>query len=231
VREALDDGDPRVRETAALALGHRRDGASSGRLVAAAKQEPWPFVRRAEVSALGALCTAGDLLVRADERDVPEVRREALAGLTRCRDSRAPTLLLRALGRRVEDPDIRALAAQLLATLGERALGRPMAEALARMRVEAQEDLALEGVTVVVMQSLARLGGPEAVGGAVQLLRDERPLFRRTALEALGQLCDAGPGAQAVSGAQRDADPSVAAAASAAQRRCQSKTVTARPAP
>jgi HEAT repeat protein len=94
-----------------------------------------------------------------------------------------------------------------------------MAEALARLRVEAQEDLALEGVTVVVMQSLARLGGPEAVGAAGQLLRDERPLFKRTALEALGQLCDRGA-AQAVSTAARDPDPSVAAAASAAQRRC-----------
>jgi HEAT repeat protein len=231
VREALDDGDPRVRETAALALGHRRDGASSGKLVAAAKQEPWPFVRRAEVSALGALCTAGDLLVRADERDVPEVRREALSGLARCRDPRAATLLQRALGRRAEDPDLRALAARLLGTLGDRAQARPMAEALARMRVEAQEDLALEGVTVVVMQSLARLGGPDAVGGAVQLLGDERPLFKRTALEALGQLCDGGPGDRAVAAALRDADAGVVAAAGAAQRRCQGKTATARPAP
>jgi PAS domain-containing protein len=122
VRAALDDGDPRVRETAALALGHRRDGSSAGRLVAAAKQEPWPFVRRAQVTALGAMCEAGDLLVRADERDVPEVRREALAGLARCRDGRAPGLLLRALGRRAEDPEIRALAARLLATLKDQRL-------------------------------------------------------------------------------------------------------------
>jgi HEAT repeat protein len=228
VREALDDGDPRVRETAALALGHRKDSASSGRLVAAAKQEPWPFVRRAEVTALGALCTAGDLLVRADERDVTEVRREALTGLTRCRDPRASALLLRALGRREEDPDIRALAARLLATLRDQGLGRPMAEALARMRIEAQEDLALEGVTVVVMQSLSRLGGPEALGAALQLLRDERAIFKRTALEALGQLCDPAAAA-AVATAMRDPDPSVAAAAGAAQRRC--KTVLARPAP
>jgi HEAT repeat protein len=180
------------------------------------------------VTALGALCTAGDLLVRADERDVTEVRREALTGLARCKDPRAATLLLRALGRREEDPDIRALAARLVATLGDRALARPMAEALARMRVEAQEDLALEGVTVVVMQSLARLGGPEAVGAAVQLLRDERAVFKRSALEALGQLCDPTASA-AVAAATHDPDPSVAEAAVAAQRRC--KTVLARPAP
>ena len=96
------------------------------------------------------------------------------------------------------------------------------------MRVEAQEDVALEGVTVVVMQSLARVGGPEAVGAALQLLRDERSQFKRTALEALGQLCDPGAAA-AVAAATRDPEPSVAAAAIAAQRRC--KTVLARPAP
>ena len=79
------------------------------------------------------------------------------------------------------------------------------------------------------MQSLARLGGPEAVGAALQLLRDERPLFKRTALEALGQLCDPGEGARAVEAATRDADPSVAAAASAAQRRCKTTAEPRRP--
>jgi HEAT repeat protein len=220
VREALGDVDPRVRETAALALGHRRDGGSAGRLVAAAKQEPWPFVRRAEVSALGAMCAAGDLLVRAHERDVSEVRREALIGLARCRDGRAPTLLLRTLGRREEDPDLRALSARLLGTLGDRTLAPPFAQALARLRVEAQADLALEGVAVVAVQSLARVGGPDAVGAAVNLLADERPVFRKAAVEALGQLCDRSQGARAVEAATRDNDPTVAAAAAGAQRRC-----------
>jgi HEAT repeat protein len=124
------------------------------------------------------------------------------------------------VGRRAEDPDIRALAARLLGTLKDPTVARPFAEAVARLRVEAQEDLALEGVTVVAMQSLARVGGPEAVGAALQLLGDERLLFKRTALEALGQLCDIGRGTAAVAAAMRDKDPSVAAAASAAHRRC-----------
>jgi HEAT repeat protein len=229
VRAALDDGDPRVRETAAMALGLRRDGPSAGRLVAAAKQEPWPFVRRAQVGALGAMCEAGDLLVRADERDVTEVRREALTGLARCKDPRAAPLLLRAVGRRTEDPDIRALAARLLVLLKDPKVAATFAEAVARLRVEAQEDLALEGVTVVAMQSLARVGGPEAVGAALQLLADERLLFKRTGLEALGQLCDPKRGAPAVAGAMRDKDPSVAAAASAAYRRCGAAARPGRP--
>jgi HEAT repeat protein len=75
-------------------------------------------------------------------------------------------------------------------------------------------------VTVVAMQGLARVGGPSAVAGALDLLKDERPMFRKAALEALGQLCDPGAGAQAVAAARRDPDPSVATAAGAAQRRC-----------
>jgi hypothetical protein len=101
------------------------------------------------------------------------------------------------------------------------AVARPFSEAVSRLRVEAQEDLALEGVTVVAMQSLARVGGPEAVGAALQLLADERLLFKRTGLDALGQLCDSSRGNPAIATAMHDKDSSVAAAASAAHRRCQ----------
>ena len=77
LRGALGDPDPRVRETAALALGQHNDAESAPALIAGAKQEPWPFVRRAELEALGHLCTpgAGDLMLRAVARDVDEVRR------------------------------------------------------------------------------------------------------------------------------------------------------------
>src|SRR5204862_1178965 len=75
LRAARVDGDPRVRETAALALGQRGDRDATALLVSGAKQEPWPFVRRAELEALGRLCTpgAGDLMLRAIARDVDEV--------------------------------------------------------------------------------------------------------------------------------------------------------------
>ena len=67
LRGALARPDPRVRETAALALGQHNDAESAPALIAGAKQEPWPFVRRAELEALGHLCTpgAGDLMLRA----------------------------------------------------------------------------------------------------------------------------------------------------------------------
>ena len=96
LRAALVDGDPRVRETAALALGQRGDRDATAALVSGAKQEPWPFVRRAELEALGRLCVdgSGDLLIRAVERDVDQVRRAALIGLGRCKDPRGRAVFL-----------------------------------------------------------------------------------------------------------------------------------------
>ena len=59
LRGALDDQDPRVRETAALALGKQGDTESAPALIAGAKQEPWPFVRRAELRGAGPPVRAG----------------------------------------------------------------------------------------------------------------------------------------------------------------------------
>jgi HEAT repeat protein len=116
LRTALDDRDPRVRETAAFGLGQKRDAASVPLLIRAAKREPWPFVRRAEIVALGQLCgrPAADLMLRAVSRDVAQIRQAALAGLVRCRDPRATKTLLTTLGRRSESSALRAQAAELL---------------------------------------------------------------------------------------------------------------------
>ncbi len=58
LRAALDDTDPRVRETAAEALGQRGDKTAAKAILDGAKQEPWPRVRRAEIAALGRFCVA-----------------------------------------------------------------------------------------------------------------------------------------------------------------------------
>jgi HEAT repeat protein len=222
LRAALGDRDPRVRETAALGLGHLGDTGAGSSLIAGAKQEPWPFVRRAELEALGKLCVpgTGDLMIRAGDRDVDEVRRAALVTLVRCADPRSRTVLLRVLGRRNEGATVRELAAALLGELGDHAAAPDLAAALRRLVNESEADIALEGVAASALRALARLGGPTAVGAAVTLAKDTRHPFRQTAVEALGTLCDPGPGAATLRAIEGGSDPSLAAAAQNAAKRC-----------
>jgi len=222
LRAALGDQDPRVRETAALGLGQHQDQSAGAPLIAGAKQEPWPFVRRAEVDALGRLCVpgGGDLMLRAVERDVDDVRRAALVGLARCRDPRGKTVLLQTLGRRNEAATLRELAAGLLGELGDKSAAPQVAAALKRLVVESEADLALEGVAASALRGLARLGGPEAVALAVTLADDKRHPLRQIAIEALGTLCDPSTGAATLRRLATAADANLSAAAQLAQRRC-----------
>jgi hypothetical protein len=224
LREALNDADPRVRESAAQGLGKAGDTAAGPALIGAAKQEPWPFVRRAEVDALGHLCVAGsgDLMVRATERDVDEVRRVALIGLQRCHDPRARQVLLAALTRREESASLRALAAGLIAESGDRGATPELAAALRALVGEAESDLALQGVAAAVLRALARLGGPEAVTTAVALAGDNRHPYQSTAVEALGTLC-APAGNAALHAIATGRDAALAEAAQRAEKRCAGK--------
>jgi HEAT repeat protein len=222
LRAALSDADPRVRATAAEGLGQDGDGRAGSVLIAGAKQDPWPFVRRAELEALGRLCGPGaaDLLVRAVERDVPEVRRAALSGLARCKDPRAMTLLVRVLGRRSEASTVRELAAALLGEIGDRSAAPAMAAALTRQVNESEEDLSVEGVAEMNLRSLARLGGSDATAAAVKLAKDTRHPFQASAVEALGILCDAGGGAATLRELASGPAGALALAAQGAEKRC-----------
>ena len=222
LREALSDGDPRVRETAALGLGRQQDQWSGQALIDAAKQEPWPFVRRAELEALGRLCIpgTGDLMIRATERDVDQVRRAALVTLVRCKDARSKTVLMKTIGLPKEAATLRELAAALIGELGDKSAARDLAAALKALVTEAEGDLAIEGVAVAALRSLGHLGGPEAVAAAVALAGDTRHPYRQTAIEALGMLCDPTAGAATLRAMLGGRDPVAALAAQAAQHRC-----------
>jgi HEAT repeat protein len=222
LRAALQDSDPRSREAAALALGQHQQKDAAAEIIAGAKQEPWPLVRRAEVVALGELCTpdGSNLLIRAYEKDIEDIRMAALSGLAHCRDYRASALLVRVLGRLPESADLRTLAAQLLAELKDRRTAAPMAEALKRLRQESQSDVSLESTASETVMALAALGGKDAVAAAVDLLSDSRPVLQKAAAQALGSLCDAGEGAAALKKASQSKDESIAAAASMALSRC-----------
>jgi HEAT repeat protein len=222
LRAAVNDSDPGVRQIAVTALGSRRDHSATPLLIAGAKQEPWPVVRRAQIAALGRLCgrEASDLIVRAIERDVDEVRRAAFRGLVSCKDERAPRLLLSVLAQPREKPALRTQTALLLGEIEEPGSAAGLASALDGLLVQAQSDLALEATASATLRSLAQLGGPLALKAALRVRSDPRPILRRSASEALGKLCDPGQGAEALRAATRDPDATVAAAASAALHRC-----------
>jgi HEAT repeat protein len=225
LRAALDDIDPRVRETAASALGHKGDKSSAKLLIAGAKQEPWPTVRRAEIVALGEMCvTEGNqLLVRAFQRDVEEVRQAALSGIAHCSPGKVTPLLLRVLGRLPESADMRSLAARLLADRKDPKDVPALTEILERLKTESQADLSLEGVIADTAMALAAIRGPQAVSALVSLLSDTRPSVQRMAVEALGLVCDGGAGAAALRAASKNKDESVSIPAARAEMHCRER--------
>lgn len=222
LRAALGDVDPRVRETAARALGRHRDAAAEPLLVRAAKEEPWPFVRRAQIDALAQLCGAPskDLLMRAVERDVEEVRRAGLAGLVRCRDPRARQLLVTVLKSRRTAAPMRELAAALMGELGDKSVAPDLARIVDGLVVESEGDLAVEGVVVAALRTLGQLGGSDAAAVAARLANDKRHPYREVGIEVLGQLCDRTVGESALAKIRAGDDAALSLAAQAAEERC-----------
>jgi HEAT repeat protein len=174
------------------------------------------------VTALGDLCVpeGNNLLLRAYQKDVQDVRMAALVGLAHCRDRRASALMLHVLKRLPESADMRSLAARLLADMKDSRTVGPMAEVLKRLQSESQSDLSLEGTVTETMMALAAIGGKEAVAAATGLLADPRPSLQKAAVQALGRLCDPGPGAAALRTAVQSKDESVSVAAAMATEHC-----------
>lgn len=222
LRAALDDTDPQVREIAAAGLGRRGDKEAAPRLIAGAKQEPWPRVRRAEIAALGELCTpdGNELLLRAFGKDVEDVRQVALAGIARCYQARATGTLLRTLGRQAEAADMRSLAARLLAERKDARLVPGLTEVLTRLLTESQADLSLEAVIADTAMALASIRTAPAISALASLISDSRPSVQRIAVDALGVVCDPGAGATALRAAVKAKDESVASRAAAAATHC-----------
>jgi hypothetical protein len=230
LRAALGDADPRVREAAAQGLGSPSDVVSEAALIEAAKREPWPFARSAEVAALGRSCgaPARALLVRAIERDTPEVRRVALVGLDGCGEPRMPRFLLTILRTVTADPSLRELAAGLCGGRGHGpdapALAHALADALPSLANEAEGDLAIEAVTIAALRSLGALGGPDAARAAAALARDAAHPYRHVATEVLGRICDPGVGAATLAALRASPDAELALAAQSSERACRERS-------
>ncbi len=225
LRAALADADPRVRETAAAALGHKRDKGASDLIVAGAKQEPWPAVRRAEIAALGELCTAAgnELIQRALKKDVDDVRQVALVGLAHCYGPKANQALLQILGRLPESADMRSQAARLLAERKDPSTVHGMAEALVRLVREAEADMSLHTVIVDTAMALATIRTPEAISALVGLISEPNVSVKRAGIDALGIVCDREVGAAALRAAAQDKDEAVSIPATAAEAHCRDR--------
>jgi len=225
LRAALNDSDPRVRETAAESLGRKGDKVSAPAIIVGAKQEPWPQVRRSEIVALGELCVAegNDLLIRAFQRDTEDVRQAALIGIAHCYEVKATGTLLRTLGRLAESADMRSLAARLLGQRKDPRTVPGLVEVLGRLVTESQADLSLEGVIAESAMALAGIRTPEAISALVSLLSDARPSVQRIAVEALGVVCDPGKGAAALHQATASKDEAVSIPAAAAEANCRER--------
>jgi len=231
LRAALGDPDPRVRETAAEGLGAHRDAGAEPMLIAGAKQEDWPIVRRAEIEALGQLCGAAgrDLLVRAIERDVDDVRRAALVGLTRCHDKRAPGTLLQLARTRRMNPALRELAVSLVGEWGDPHVTDTLSEQIPSLVNEGEGDLAVEGITVAAIRALAHGGGPRSVSVLAALTRDAHHPYQQLAIETLGQLCDPGEGAAALAAARKLPDATLSESAATAEAHCRGHSAASPP--
>jgi hypothetical protein len=221
LRSALGDSDPRVRATAAEALGLRHDRASADLLIAGARQEAWTDARRAEVAALGELCTpTGDeLLQGALKHDVDEVREVALAGLAHCYGAKSNQVLLHILGRLPESADMRSLAARLLAERHDPVTVAGLTAALARLVKEVEADMSLHTVIAETAMALATIRTPEAISALVTLLCGPNVASKRAAIDALGMACDPA-GQAALRAAAQDRDEAVAIPAATAEAHC-----------
>lgn len=195
LRRGLGDADPRVRETAADGLALFHDAGAADGLVAAAKEEGWPFARRAEIGALARLCVPSTfyLLERAVERDNEEVARAGLEGLAHCQQEGADELLWKKLRDPQARPGLRELAAALMGTAqGPRAPQRARSLALEMPRLlEEGRQAERAGVAEAALRSLSTLGGPEASRVLRDVAADPKSGFRGVALDGLGHLCDA----------------------------------------
>jgi HEAT repeat protein len=225
LRAALDDADPRVRETAATALGQKKDTPSADLLIAGAKQEPWPSVRRAEVAALGELCTAAgnELIQRALKRDVDDVRQVALVGLAHCYGGKANQALLHILGRLPESADMRSLAARLLAERKDPSTVHGLAEAMARLVRESDADFSLQTVIADTAMALVSIRTPEAISALAGLISEPNTAVKRIGIDSLGIVCDPGTGAAALRAAAQNKDEAVSIPAAAAEARCRDR--------
>lgn len=224
LRAALEDRDPRVRTTAALALGQRRRASElSVPLVHRLDRERWPMPARAIAEALGHHCSpAGNgALRRAIHRGQPGVDVRALISLVSCKPSGVGKDLLELAARDELRTALRTRALALLAPATARHHAATLAQLYRRMRREAVHGDAAERVAAAAALALGRSRAKSAAAALTDALAlDPHTSIRTTAARALGQLCAPRSADTLRRAASSDHAPAVRHSAAASVRRC-----------
>ena len=174
LRALLNDDNPEVRYTVALALGELRDEQAVEQLIDATTGDGHPLPRQAAVIALGLIGDerATKPLARMLRDAPPDVRFQATTSLVQVNPAKAPGYLRKAL--KDPDPEVRASAAAALGDLEQ----VKSANALAALLSDPVGPVQLEAAV-----SLARLG--DSRGGEILILALDRKGSRHLAAEML----------------------------------------------
>ena len=174
LRAHLNDDDPEVRYTVALALGELRDPLAVEPLIDVTEGDGHPLPRQAAVIALGMIGDprATKPLARMLREAPPDVRFQATTSLLQVNPEKAPGYLRKAL--KDPDPEVRASAAAALGDLGQTS----SLNAMAALLLDPSGPVQLEAAV-----SLARLG--DRRGSEILVLALDRPGTRHLAAEML----------------------------------------------
>jgi HEAT repeat protein len=208
LRAALKDQDPRVRGTAALALGRLSDTESVDALISSLKDEDhlvryWAAVALGQIGDVKATkplietfrtCRAEDIAVSIGKIDFQalldlldlkdtdsnlSVITVAMA-LGVLKDARAVPCLLVLLDD--EDWRVRTASARALGKIGDRRAAEPLIDAL-------QGDVQAD-VRITAAKALGRLKDPRAVEPLINALNDKAHYVRENAVNALDEIAD-----------------------------------------
>lgn len=221
------DSCPRVRATAAGALGERSSRAAVVRVLnRLARKDPWSVVAGAAATSLGSHCgeeTVDTLreVTRLGPRGL-DVDLHALNSLSRCKPNGLATFLLAMAGEKRWRADMREQAMSLITPAMARAHIAALIELFKKVRKRTMVSLAAQKVTVAGTEVLARLGGGNRA--AVKALDDAlalnmNPVVRVAAALALSKVCHRSTLAS-LRQARKDPEPRVRHAAAKSIKQC-----------
>jgi HEAT repeat protein len=223
LRRYLEDSDPRVRSTAALALGRRARQRTIGiALARRLEKERWTMVARVLAEGLGRHCVPEG--IKALRRRLVVGPRgvdvRALLSIAACSPPDLDRELIAMVGDRKWRTPVRQRALELIGRRSTRARAKELTRLFAELRQEAARSEDGEALAVTAAKVLGRAGGKDAAEALADALAlDPHESIRAAAAAGLGRLCDRSARAT-MKRALQDASRVVRGAAKRANKRC-----------